>query len=459
MNPKNTLRALALASISIVSAGSLSQQSHGQMEFMAEAMHPEFFSRDLVVFSEGLNLDDTQEVIVEAMFDSYSDDFDLGWAATTERLNTVADELKEKKPDNEQDTLKPVLETLGAWLEEKRALDQGLLENVKTILVSEQLELWPSFEQRLYREKHINRGRMSGESTDLFQIVRDTNLSGTADSMISPQLEEYAVALNIAMRKRDAILWVNPKKLFDNILSGDSSQSPEHVEALVKSRINVRDINDRYIEVISSSLNAQDGNDFRTRALNRGYPRIFRKTPAQRILRQAAENEEYEPEIHALIIQLETAYLGELLILNYDLLTLTRKHDPEIQRNRSLAGQVRKTGGTPARLEDPTRSVYKDREAVGKRYIEMLRDILSPEAFLELDGSRRWVPREEQSYENLSKPGKAPSGPTGELRLQQAPNKPGGKSKGKDDRPTIKPDGSGFGNSKGDRGSGLSGGS
>ncbi|HJN71282.1 MAG TPA: hypothetical protein QF528_01695, partial [Phycisphaerales bacterium] len=421
--------------------------------------HPEYFTRDLVVFSEGLNLDDTQEVIVEAMFDSYSDDFDLGWAATTERLNTVADELKEKKTDNELDAVKPVFETLGAWLEEKRALDRGLLENVKTILVSEQLELWPSFEQRLYREKHINRGRMSGESTDLFQIARDTNLSGTADSVISPQLEEYAVALDIAMRKRDAILWVNPKKLFDNIIRGDSSRSPEHVEAEVKSRINVRDINDRYIEVISSSLSAQDGNDFRTRALSRGYPRIFRKTPAQRIIRQAAENEEYEPEIHALIIQLETAYLGELLILNYDLLTLTRKHDPEIQRNRSLAGQVRKTGGTLTKLEDPTRSVYKDREAVGKRYIEMLRDILSPEAFLELDGSRRWVPREEQSYENLSKPGKAPSGPTGELRLQQTPNKPGGKSKGKGDRPTVKPDGSGFGNNKGDRGSGLSGGS
>ena len=459
MNPKNTLRAFAIASISIAAPASLTQSAHSQMEFMAEAMHPEFFTRDLVVFSEGLNLDDTQEVIVEAMFDSYTDDFEMGWAATTERLNTVADELKEKKPDNEQDTLKPVLETLGAWLEEKRALDQGLLENVKTILVAEHLELWPSFSQKLYREKHINRGRISGESTDLFQIARDTKLSGTADSLIAPLLEEYAVALDIAMRKRDAILRGNPKKLFDNILNGDNSQSPEHVEALVKSRINVRDINDRYIEVISSSLSAQDGEDFRSRALNRGYPRIYRRTPAQRILRQASENEEYEPEIHALIIQLETAYLGELLVLNFDLLTLTRKHDPEVQRNRSLAGQVRKTGGTPARLDDPTRALYKDREAVGKRYIEMLRDILAPDAFLELEGARRWVPRSEKSYDNLTKPGTAPSGPAGELRLQNSPSKPGKKPKGKGDRPTVKPDNSGFGNSKGDRGSGLSGGS
>jgi len=452
MNPKNTLRTFAFASISILANASISQTAHGQMEFMAEAMHPEFFSRDLVIFAEGLNLDDTQEVIVEAMFDSYNDDFGMGWAVTTERLNAVADELKEKKPDNERDTLKPVLDTLGAWLEEKRALDQGLLENVKTILVAEQLELWPSFSQKLYREKHINRGRLSGESTDLFQISRDTNLSGTAESIITPQLEEYAVALDKAMRKRDAILRANPKKLFDNILNGDNAQSPEHVEALIKLRISVRNINDRYIEVISSSLSAQDGEDFRLRALNRGYPRIFRKTPAQRILRQAAENESYDPEIHALIMQLETAYLRELLVLNYDLLIITRRYDPKAQKNRALAGQVRKIGGTPAKLNDPTRSIYKDREEVGRRYIEMLRDILSPDAFLELEGARRWVPRDQQPYDNISKPNRPPVGPEGGLSLKGGSGKSGKSGKGQ-----SKPNPAGVSNPKGESGFGAKG--
>ncbi|MDP7009003.1 MAG: hypothetical protein QGI78_05475 [Phycisphaerales bacterium] len=448
-----TIQKLTLTCMTAVATTSLVQTTHAQMEFMAEAMHPEYFSRDLVVFSEGLDLDDTQEVIVEAMFDSYNDDFEAGWAATTERLNTVADQLKEDRPASETDTLKPVLETLGSWLEEKRALDQGLLENVKTILVDEQLEIWPLFEQRLYREKHMNRGRMNGESTDLYQVTRDTNLSGTAEATITPHLEEYAVGLDIAMRKRDAILRGNPKKLFDNILAGDTSQSPEHVEALVKARIEVRDINDRYIEVISSSLNAVDGEDFRTRALNRGYPRIFRKTPAQRIIRQAAENDTYDPEIRALILQLEAAYLGELILINYELLDLTRRHDPEIQRNRALAGQVRKTGATPDRLEDPTRPLYKDREALGKRYIEMLRDILSPDAFMKLEGSRRWIPRDEQSYGQPTAPTKPPVGPDGGLSLQDKPTKPKGKGSGKGTQPEPKPNPSGFGNSKGDRGS------
>ena len=455
MNPKNTLCTLAFASISFVASVSISQTTHGQMEFMAEAMHPEFFTRDLVVFAEGLDLDDTQEVIVEAMFNSYNDDFEMGWASTTERLNRVADELKINKPDNERDTLKPVFDTLGEWLEEKRALDQGLLENVKTILVAEQLELWPSFAQRLYREKNINKGRLSGESTDLFHITRDTNLSGTAESIITPQLEEYAVALDKAMRKRDAILRGNPKKLFDNILIDNTGRSPELVETEIKSRINVRDINDRYIEVISSSLSPQDGEDFRLRALNRGYPRIYRKTPAQRILRQAAEKDSYEPEIHALVIQLETAYLGELLVLNYDLLNLTRRHDPKVKINRALSGQIRKSGGTPEKLNDPTRSIYKDREAVGRRYIDMLRDILSPDIFLELEGARRWVPRDEQPYDNLSKPNRPLVGPDGGLSIQGGSS--GKSGKGKDGLP--KPNPAGLSNPKGGgSGSGAKGG-
>ena len=457
MNSKVTFRTLSLVGISILAAAWGTQPTHGQMEFMSEAMYPEFFTRDLVVFSEGLNLEDDQEVIVEAMFDSFSDDFEAGWAATQERLNSIANELRENKPTNDRDMLKPVLEALGSWLDEKRSLDTGLLENVNTILIGEQLELWPAFTQKLYREKHVNRGRIGGESTDLFQVVRDTDLSGTAEVTITPHLDEYAVAMDGAMRKRDSILRGNPKKLFESILDGDSSRSPDHIEALIKARINVRDINDRYIDVIGSSLSSKDGKDFRARALERGYPRIYRRTPAQRILRQAAENDSYDPEIHALIMQLEYAYLGELEILNYELLRLTRNHDPKRERNRALAGQARRGGGTPQKLEDPTRSLYKKREALGRRYIEMLRDLLSPEAFLELDGSRRWIPREEQTNAPAMPPAKPPRGPDGELRLQDNQHKESGKKN--KTKGGSKPDSSGFGNSKDDRGSGISGGS
>jgi hypothetical protein len=261
----------------------------------------------------------------------------------------------------------------------------------------------------------MSRGRLSGESVDLFQITRDSILSPVAETLISGHLEEYALALDIAMRNRDAILRGNPKKLFDNILSGNSQRSPNLVDNLIKARVEVRDLNDRYIEIISGNLIGNDSEDFRIRALKRGYTRIYRRTPAQRILHQAAENDNYSEGIKIQIIQLEMSYLQELSMINFELLEKTRKHEPAVHRNRELAGQVRRNGGTPQKLEDPTRELYRQREDLGKRYIEMLRQILSPEEFLELDGSRRWIPRLEQ--QNMEIPKVMPMGKQGTLSL------------------------------------------
>ena len=418
-----------------------------QMEFMSEVMRPEYMTRDLVVFAELLNLDDTQEVIVEAMFDSYEYDFQNGWATTQERLNRIAEEMKKKSPASNRESLEPILNAIGDWVVEKQSLDVGLLDNVNAILVSDQQQLWPSFIQRLYREKHMHRGRLSGEAVDLFFIVRDSNLSSSAELVIEDYLSEYAIALDIAMRNRDAILRGNPKKLFDNILSGNSNRPLSLVENLIKARLEVRNLNDQYINIIGDTLLGKDSDDFVLRAFKRGYPRVFRRTPAQRILRQAAENENYTPALRAQITLLEGAYLQELADINKKLLDLTRKHEPEVHINRELAGQIRRNGGTPQKLEDPTRNVYKKREELGKRYIEMLRDLLSDEEFLELDGSRRWIPRSEQT---LDIPPSPVTGPDGGLSLSGGGG--AGKSK-KDGSPSPKgspiPDPTGLGNPKG----------
>ncbi|MFT4592707.1 MAG: hypothetical protein ACI9JK_000405 [Phycisphaerales bacterium] len=404
-----------------------SNSAHAQMEYMAEIMQPEYMTRDLVLFAEGLNLDDMQEVIVEGFFDDYEDDFQAGWSATQERLNAVAIELRDKPDATDRDTLEPVLNALGDWVVDKRQLDDGLLENIKVILLPDQKTLWPAFSQRLYREKNIRRGRLSGESVDLFQITRDADLQSAAETAIAPHLEEYAIALDIAIRNRDSILRGNPKKLFDNILSGNNEKSPNLVDNAIKARVEVRDINDRYIELISENLSAVDGEDFRLRALKRGYTRVYRRTPAERILRQAADNELFSEGTRAQIAQLETAYLLELADLNYVLLQQTRSYEPALHKNRELAGQVRKNGGTPEKIDDPTRDMYKEREALGKRYIEMLQALLTPEEFLELDGARRWIPRAEQN--NIA-PAIAPSGKTGGLATTN-PNHKGQDNSGK----------------------------
>jgi hypothetical protein len=395
----------------------LAVPAQGQMEYMAEAMRPQYLSRDLVLFAEGLNLDETQEVIVEAMFDAYEDDFATGWAQTQERLNSIAEKARSgdipQGADPQKAMLEPVLTALGDWLKEKRQLDDGLLDNVNAILLREQRAMWPLFSQQLYRDKNMHRGRLSGESVDLFKILRDSNFPPSAETFIEPHLAEYAASLDIAMRKRDVLLRGNPQKLFDQILRGEMDRSPDMLEELIAARVEVRDVNDRYIDVVEASLSGPDGVAFRQRALGRGYPRIFRRTPAERILSAAAENDDYAADLHAQIVQLEAAYLGELGTVNDQLLRETRRYEPELQLAREEAGRIRRDGGTPRKLEDPTRDMFKDREELGRRYVDMLRALLSPEEFQSLDGSRRWLPRGERTP-TRPKPGDTPPvGPDG----------------------------------------------
>jgi hypothetical protein len=119
-----------------------------------------------------------------------------------------------------------------------------------------------------------------------------------------------------------------------------------------------------------------------------------------------------------------------------------------MHRHRDLAGQVRREGGTPQKLEDSTRPLYKEREELGKLYIEMLRALLSDKDFLELDGARRWIPRSEQQLENLSYPSSS-----GDHELKMKSGKAAEQKRAKEEKENnSKPDRSGTSNKEKDSG-------
>ena len=86
---------------------------------------------------------------MEAMFETYDDDFQTGWAATTERLNAIADEIRSQGLAQGQDPqralLEPVLSALGDWLDEKRQLDEGMLDENLKICSTRSLQICNSF--------------------------------------------------------------------------------------------------------------------------------------------------------------------------------------------------------------------------------------------------------------------------------------------------------------------------
>ena len=50
----------------------------GEATSIARAMRPEYMTRDVQIFVEGLQLDPSQAMIIETLFDDYNDAFELG---------------------------------------------------------------------------------------------------------------------------------------------------------------------------------------------------------------------------------------------------------------------------------------------------------------------------------------------------------------------------------------------
>ena len=356
-------------------------------------LKPEYFSRDLLLFIEGLNLTDEQAAISEMIFEDYDRDFQLGIDNMQLEVENVAHNVGELGDDKDA-IVQAVLAPIQGWAGNRDILGRQLVENIRIILDPEQQSAWGSFNRRLEREKLLPEGKLSGESTNLQHVLRDMSIEPTADSPLSVAMVDWEVAVADGLHTR-ADATNQGLNLFEQInanASGDEDIRRRQRE--LKARIALRDTTDVAIERIYPLL-GPDGVAFQREALKRGYGRVYRKTPAERIFNAALINTTVKENASLLtaVQDLYASYLEELGIINASLLLLTRQWEPKLEQSK-IDNRVRRLkGDSLIRPQDPTRTVYQERRELGSSYVQLLRDLLGDELFAELDGAARYLPR------------------------------------------------------------------
>ncbi len=381
-----TIVGTALAAVVGFTAPAVGQ--FGEAAGFADSMQPDLFSRDLVVFSEVLELDESQRLIVEALFTDHQEDFQLG----LENMRNRFDEMRDDFTGNDVKRIMTlVFLPFQEWRGEKEILRQEFMENVKVVLTEEQLERWPSLERRLLREKSLGKGRLSGERVNLLHVVRDLHLDPPLLEHLQPLLLEYELVLDQALRRRNELLANSQESIIRALREQDGALGVKVVGQQIETRIAVRDTNDRYIELITAALPETLGLQFRAMARERAYPRVFRPTIEQRIFKAAEALKELEPDVLTAVQELHQTYLGELGIINEELLRQLRKTEPQLALDRAEAFATRLRGeATPKKKAGrSTRLDLVWRRDLGHRYTALLDDILTPEQAASLPGGRR----------------------------------------------------------------------
>ena len=383
------------------------------LEAIPALMRPEYFSRDLLLFIEGLELSDGQQVIVELAFEDYEQDFNDGIQTMNDKITAIADQVEQLR-NNEDQLLATVLAPIQDWAIEREVLNEQLLENVKVLLDEQQQVKWVAFARQLYREKNLPHGVLAGESVNLFHVTRDLELEPWVGTPLEQPLSAYDVDMDTALHHRFNQSLAQPGSGFIDIIKRRESGSPEDIarrQAKLKAKVGVRDVNDAAIEQVAAALGGEEGRAFRHEALKRGYGRIFRTTPAQRVFAAAlkAECVTDDPSLRTSLQNLFDEYLGRLDEFNESILVETRAWEPKQLANaiENSARRARQEG--TQRIDDPTRTLYQDRREMGAEYMEQLKELLGLECFQTLDGARRFLPRSATT----SPSGERPNGAVG----------------------------------------------
>lgn len=368
----------------------------GEAAGIAEMMVPEYLSRDVVLFSEGLKLDEAQRVILEALYSEYEQSFEDAMDRMKQNFNNMRDQLN---TSDQARVLKIVFEPIQRLADEKAVLGAQFIENVKVILTAQQLEMWPAFERRLFREKQIGRGTLSGESLNLFNIIRGMNLDPKTMQAIQPELDAYDLALDQALRRRLNTIMGPQRDMFRALAEQNNEASMLLYDQQMQAKIGVRQVNDEFIERIASIMPAGVSGDFRQAALERAYSRIYRPTPVQRMFSVAKEFDDLESGARQAVVQLEAEFLVKLEALNKSILSALREQEPLDSRARAMSFARRQAGQAMEKPADLTRDLFVQRDQLSRDYAKQLQAVLTPEQFSKLPGGQRWTSSPEEEGE------------------------------------------------------------
>jgi hypothetical protein len=380
----------------------------GQAAGFSEIMSPYFLRRDLVHFVEGLDLDEGQSVILESLFWDYEDANEASKQVMIDRFQEMREQFQTLDRDRiMQIIFVPFEDRYAEW----DAFNEQFLQSVRAILNNEQLQRWPEFRRKLRREKQLPQGRLTGESLDLFHVVTELDLEEPTRFLIEPLLREYGENLDEALGRRQELLRESGLMIMHSIRDDQPEAALTVYQDQVDARLGVRKVNDDFIIAIAGALPEEIGREFRRTALERAYPRVYRPTPAERVFEAAKELEGLDEETLKAIRNLEEAFLGELALINEKLVRLIREYEPQEEQYRAAVFALRGTGQQPERPTDPTRQEFRQREQLGRDYVERLRALLTDEQFRSLPGVSRFL-NERTSHGRLEPDRRFSSGTT-----------------------------------------------
>ena len=360
----------------------------GQVSGIGDIMNPYYYRRDLQIITDGLELDEDQQVFLEVLFFDYEESHARNRKNMLAQITSLKDQMEStNRTQLAQMIFDPFLDQSRRWNEDR----DMFLQNLHLMLNEVQRSRWGEFLKQLRREKEIERGQFSGERIDLDLEIQKLNLDREQQDLIAMTMREYLDILDELLIARELASFHCMSTTMNAMITDNYSAAIPMIEQLTRTQVAVRDHNLSFNDRIAAELSGTSGPVLHNAILTAGFPRVFRQTRAQRVFRDAKKLDLEEGQLEA-IIALETEFLALLHDLNMRIVHLIIDFEPKDMNYRVKKYGLRNSD--PPKPEDASRAAFAERETLGREYVTRLRAILTPDQFLEIPDARSFIPRE-----------------------------------------------------------------
>lgn len=309
---------------------------------------------------------------------------------------TQLHELKEKqeqeiKDDVDKATAEEVAEAARKLRDEKALVAQIFQSDIKLLLSESQLNAWPATDRTLRRINTIRFGEFAGEKLDLVRFTADYPGKPGTDQELNSTLSQYKLQLDAALKDRNDYL---SNSEIENFIAYSEEDNDEIIEIMQKEsdlRVAVRSVNETYLQSVASLLNDEQAAGFHDKAKKEAYRTVYRTTRTQRLFDKASKLEDLDQTMVEAIETLSQRYLQELEIANDQLAESVHSEQPK--QKMQMIEMIARMKANKGKFErPPTNHVmegFQERNELGKRYINQLKQILSDEQFETISPKRQ----------------------------------------------------------------------
>lgn len=363
--------------------------AHAQLGSQAgfvEAFQPDFLNRDITLFVEFLGLEEWQEPIVESLLIDYSADFRVGTEGMRDEMKGMKDQIVSA---GEQGAMGVIMGPINRWTKEKARLKQRFIDNFQSVLSEEQRERWPQLERAMRREKELPRGLLSGESVDLRQVARECEIPPDAMLVAKEALEAYELELDAALLRRVEQMERSQDKIKDSMVQQNFAVGLQELELIVATRIALRELQDRSIETLTLVYGEQWGPTFRTRALAKAYPAVFRPSPMIPYFAEAKALPGLSADQVDQLNALEVRFVANYEDWRLRLAASYRQAEPLKLTETARRQANREAGQTEKPPRDPHQALNAERDQKDAQTRDEIAAIVGEELALQLPGAAK----------------------------------------------------------------------